>query len=284
MSSNLNESMRANYEQYGVEQYYKLVGGKSNSYRNPHYAAVKLCLYTWLNHWAHHSIDSETVAPCLHLLDMAAGSGEATLSVNEWWQAGHSKFASSISPGSPIHPTPAGKAIHATTRKAVFIPPKAKVHNRLECEALLPPSSRLTIAATDPYTAEAYLERTGLPCSSLSFHDISLGQLPTNDDGDSKPFDMVICSFALHLIESPSEIWSLLTTLSRKAQWLIVLEPHKKPEIKPGWGWELWDVEAWCAADQWEVIPKEILRERVHCRVFRSTEQIILDDGPDVSE
>ena len=46
-------------------------------------------------------------------------------------------------------------------------------------------------------------------------------------------YDMVICSFALHLLESPSEIWALLTALSPQAKWLVVLEPHKKPEVKP---------------------------------------------------
>lgn len=43
---------------------------------------------------------------------------------------------------------------------------------------------------------------------------------------------MVICSFALHLIESPSELFALLWELSTKSRWLIILAPHKKPEVR----------------------------------------------------
>lgn len=46
--------------------------------------------------------------------------------------------------------------------------------------------------------------------------------------------DIVICSFALHLIESPSELFSLLWELSTKVKWLVVLAPHKKPEARVG--------------------------------------------------
>ena len=42
--------------------------------------------------------------------------------------------------------------------------------------------------------------------------------------------DMVICSFALHLI-TPSELFALLWQLSTKATWLIIIAPHKKPEV-----------------------------------------------------
>lgn len=43
--------------------------------------------------------------------------------------------------------------------------------------------------------------------------------------------DIVICSFALHLVGSPSELFALLWELSTKAVWLVVLSPHKKPEV-----------------------------------------------------
>jgi hypothetical protein len=61
---------------------------------------------------------------------------------------------------------------------------------------------------------------------------------------------MTVCSFALHLIESPSELFALLwelrcvahiistciqirrlTNTSTKCRWLVVLAPHKKPEV-----------------------------------------------------
>lgn len=54
------------------------------------------------------------------------------------------------------------------------------------------------------------------------------------DDTIATPFiDMVICSFALHLIKSPSELFSVLWELSTKSRWLVVLAPHKKPEVVP---------------------------------------------------
>jgi hypothetical protein len=43
--------------------------------------------------------------------------------------------------------------------------------------------------------------------------------------------EMVVCSFALHLVESSSELFSLLWELSTKSRWLIVIAPHKKPEV-----------------------------------------------------
>ena len=92
---------------------------------------------------------------------------------------------------------------------------------------------------------EAYEARTKLPCSPLSFQDISLGQLPAfiplrSNETPSPPLideqepiliDMVICSFALHLVESPSELFALLWELSTKANWLVIISPHKKPEV-----------------------------------------------------
>ncbi|KAG8803869.1 hypothetical protein FRC17_006090, partial [Serendipita sp. 399] len=52
-----------------------------------------------------------------------------------------------------------------------------------------------------------------------------------NLDEEEHPFfEMTVCSFALHLVETPSQLYSLLTELSRKSRWLIVIAPHKKPE------------------------------------------------------
>ena len=43
--------------------------------------------------------------------------------------------------------------------------------------------------------------------------------------------DMVICSFALHLINDISELFALLWELSTKFRWLVIIAPHKKPEV-----------------------------------------------------
>jgi hypothetical protein len=42
---------------------------------------------------------------------------------------------------------------------------------------------------------------------------------------------MTVCSFALHLAD-PSVLFSLLYSLSTRSKWLIVLAPHKKPEVE----------------------------------------------------
>ncbi|KAG8992512.1 hypothetical protein FRB90_000981, partial [Tulasnella sp. 427] len=90
----------------------------------------------------------------------------------------------------------------------------------------------------------AYNERTGLVCYPLSFEDLASGVLPADqgeeptDDSDeqkeerdtTQKFDMVICSFALHLVDSPSQLFALLWELSTKTRWLIIISPHKKPE------------------------------------------------------
>ena len=53
----------------------------------------------------------------------------------------------------------------------------------------------------------------------------------SNADSSIDMIDVVVCSFALHLVESSSELFALLRELSTKALWLVVLAPHKKPEV-----------------------------------------------------
>jgi hypothetical protein len=101
------------------------------------------------------------------------------------------------------------------------------------------------------------------------------------DPVDSLCLDMVICSFALHLI-SPSELFALLWQLSTKATWLIILAPHKKPEvgsvrvpiqdatilmrgqIKDGWGWTKWNTATWTECSMSDNAG-EILEQRSVC-------------------
>lgn len=106
--------------------------------------------------------------------------------------------------------------------------------------------SKPEIAHTElQYTQEAYTERTTLPCAPLGFREISEGLLPptassassigaSHESDMDSPIDrinMVVCSFALHLVESSSGLFALLRELSTKALWLVVLAPHKKPEV-----------------------------------------------------
>lgn len=135
-----------------------------------------------------------------------------------------------------------------------------------------------------------------MSCSPLLFEEIAEGVLPTTSaicsselpgkeprantfesNSESQFLEMVICSFALHLIETPSQLFSLLWELSTKSKWLVVLAPHKKPEvnakihhsffflplaqIKEGWGWTKWDVDTWSAC-QMNGSTGELLKER----------------------
>ena len=68
-------------------------------------------------------------------------------------------------------------------------------------------------------------------------------------------YDIVICSFALHLC-SKGEIWGLLYALSLCSRWFVVLAPGKGPEVGADTGWERKG--------------KEIIVERVRGRVYRS--------------
>jgi len=268
-AGNLNESMRRNYCEYGVEEYYKLVGSE---YRNPHFPAIKLCLWTLLDFWWQRE-GSHMDTPVLRIFDLAAGSGEVTTSVLGWQAARWDR------PNDRSHRIEDTTPSASSQSRPPFIPP-SKFPTRLtesDLDLSGTQSLKLIIAATDPYTSKAYKQRTGRDCHSMSFQDIALGLWPSADleiQGDPRVereprregntegvlADMVICSFALHLVQSPSALFGLLWELSTKSQWLVVLSPHKKPEIKSTWGWTLWDAEKWEAASSAQYT--EILRER----------------------
>jgi hypothetical protein len=61
---------------------------------------------------------------------------------------------------------------------------------------------------------------------------LAAGQLPPTS-ADEEQWDMIVCSFALHLLTEPSELFALLDELSRRATWLVIVAPHKKPEVRP---------------------------------------------------
>jgi SAM-dependent methyltransferase len=88
------------------------------------------------------------------------------------------------------------------------------------------------IDGIDPYLYDLYTERTGRPCERYYFEDIAKGVLV------GRKYDLIICSYALHLVEK-SRLRKLLFQLSRISRYLLVISPHKYPEIKESWGWEL---------------------------------------------
>ena len=100
------------------------------------------------------------------------------------------------------------------------------------------------IDGVDPYTGEAYKKNTGKDCMPFTFKDIMLGSL------DDKRYNTVICSFAMHLCEE-SMLNTLLYRLSRIAETLIILTPHKRPVI-----------------NNWWKLDKEIYYKKVRLRIY----------------
>ncbi|KAG5728614.1 hypothetical protein E4T56_gene1979 [Termitomyces sp. T112] len=259
VSGNFSHSMRENYQQ-GVSEYYTKVG---STYRNPHFPGIRRCIFQWLNKWwAMESASDPNRRDRIVMFDMACGSGEATIAFQEWWQLGRRLFGSRIEP--LLDQQPLGRL---PQQKPQIIP-----------VPIGPDLGLPKILAADPFTSAAYRDRVHLSCSALSFKDIAEGALPPpstdelTHETSPEPYpviDIIICSFALHLVENPSELFSLLWELSSKARWLVILAPHKKPEIKDGWGWNKWNVNAWESCRMVDNVP-EILNDRVHCRVYRS--------------
>ena len=173
-------SIRAEYQARGVRGFYR---GSGADYRNPHEPQLRRCIRAAVETWR----------PDLsHVLDLAAGSGEATLALRELGA------------------------------------------NRID--------------ATDPYTVDAYAERTGTPAERLRFEDVAGGALA------GRIYTLIVCSFALHLCE-PSRLPAVAQQMSLVAGELLILTPHKRPLIKAAWGWNP---------------VGEVVVERVRARFYRS--------------
>jgi hypothetical protein len=103
-----------------------------------------------------------------------------------------------------------------------------------------------SVEGADPYTADAYQARTGNTAEQFSFEDIAAGVLA------GRRYSLVACSFALHLCE-PSRLPAVAYQLSLVANSLLILTPHKRPHLRPEWGWRL---------------VEEQVVERVRCRYY----------------
>lgn len=210
--------MSSNYDAFGVDGYYERMG---SVYKNPHIAQVLKVTHVMLTKWIRSQIKEVVASPdelySIRILDLACGSGEATVGVQEWFK----KL----------------EGTHENETLTLKLPSKT--------QKLL-----LDVKACDPYTQEAYLQRTGLTCESWSFEDIENGVLELN----GLMFDVVIVSFALHLLDE-SRLLSLCTQLALCCTHLLIISPHKKPEMKDAYGFTLVD---------------SITIDRVHGRLFQS--------------
>lgn len=104
------------------------------------------------------------------------------------------------------------------------------------------------IDGIDPYTYNAYLKRTGQQAETYTFEEIASGVLADRD------YSLIVCSFALHLVTG-SRLPLLLYQLSLIADTMVIITPHKRPELKEEWGWICLD---------------EITSDRVRARLFQT--------------
>lgn len=179
-------AIRQEYESLGVGNFYR---SKGSAYRNPHEPQIVRSLEVAVREW------------CLDLarvLDLAAGSGEATLA---------------------LRPLGAG-----------------------------------TVEGIDPFTFEAYQERTGQVAERQTFEQIAAGALA------GRNYTLIVSSFAMHLVE-PSRLPQLGMQLSLVGDRLLVLTPHKRPEIRREWGWAL---------------EGERVVQRVRSRLYRSDSRSVV--------
>jgi hypothetical protein len=156
--------IRHEYQSRGVGGFY-LESGRD--YRNPHEEAIRRSLEIAVRDWP---LDLS------HVLDLAAGSGEATL------------------------------ALRALGVKK--------------------------IDAIDPFTHEAYRARTGQTARQITFEQIADGVL------EAEHYSLIVCSFALHLLEE-SRLPRVVYQLSRISPAMLILTPHKRPNLRAAWGWRL---------------------------------------------
>ncbi|MEQ1508688.1 MAG: class I SAM-dependent methyltransferase [Myxococcota bacterium] len=101
------------------------------------------------------------------------------------------------------------------------------------------------IDGADPYTGAAYRARTGRDALPWTFADLP-------DQLGDRVYAACVCSMALHLCPT-SRLPSVLFAVARAARVLVVISPHKRPEIRPSWGWTLvrtdydreWRLRSW---------------------------------------
>ncbi|MGE0104936.1 MAG: methyltransferase domain-containing protein [Blastocatellales bacterium] len=181
------EAIRPRYEELGVEGYYSSQGA---TYRNPHEPAIREIIRMAVERWDPDLSD---------VLDLACGSGEATLAIRD-----------AVADNLPVR-----------------------------------------ISGVDPYTAGAYRERTGLEAELISFEEIAEGALA------GRRYSLIVCSFAMHLIDR-SWLPALLAQLALISENLWILTPHKRPELRPEWGW---------------VLTGEIIHDRIRIRNYKGSKK-----------
>lgn len=106
-----------------------------------------------------------------------------------------------------------------------------------EITMILRESGFSNITGFDPYTSAAYEARTGTAAEPISFEDIEANGIKSESNEPIK-YDAIISSFAMHLCDR-SRLPMLCLRLAESSENLVILTPHKRPEIQESWGWTL---------------------------------------------
>jgi len=91
------------------------------------------------------------------------------------------------------------------------------------------------VVGIDPYTNEAYLSKTGKQALTYTFDDISNGAISDHR------YSLIICSYALHLVEQ-SKLRKLEYMLALISKYMLIISPHKNPTIVNGWTLKPYDL------------------------------------------
>ena len=80
------------------------------------------------------------------------------------------------------------------------------------------------VEGSDPFTWTLYEKKTGLPCHRYSFMDVV-------KNGLEGSYSTIISSFAMHLCPQ-KDLFSLTWNLFQATPLLVIITPHKRPELE----------------------------------------------------
>jgi len=201
-------AIRNQYAELGVETYYEKFGSQ---YRNPHEYQLITALHKYFKQLksAPCSIDICNKSQGMEkYLDLCCGSGEMTLGLCQYlmkycqWQEWY---------------------------------------------------KHIQVTANDPYTYQAYINRilskkegtntreSDLVLQSIVKPNVFKYTFVDIVEGCFKDYhcDMILCSYALHLCTEKSLLQTLCWNLNLISSYLLIVTPHKRPEILSCWGWKL---------------------------------------------
>ncbi|MFM8485986.1 MAG: hypothetical protein ACKOCH_06595 [Bacteroidota bacterium] len=107
------------------------------------------------------------------------------------------------------------------------------------------------IEGSDPFTWSLYEKNTGLTCHRFSFMDVV-------KNGLGGTYSTIISSFAMHLCPQ-KDLFSLTWNLFQAAPLLVIITPHKRPELELLPGIEL----------LWQDITEDDRGKKVRMKAYR---------------